>query len=138
MGRQNRPADAPPTGPWKSDYKITNQPSAAEALSSLSTLVFAYAGTPAFFSIVSEMREPRRYIRSMVICQTIVTVLYLAIGIVVYYYCGSYVASPALGSAGPLFKRICYGLALPGLMASMILLSHVRAYSYTSLAVGPY
>lgn len=71
------------------------------------------------------MREPRQYGRSMAICQTIVTVLYLAIGIVVYYYCGSYVASPALGSAGTLFKRICYGLALPGLLASMILLSHV-------------
>ncbi|KAF7195235.1 N amino acid transport system protein [Pseudocercospora fuligena] len=127
VGLQDRPSDAPQTGIFVSDYKITANPSPASAFQALSTLVFAYAGTPAFFSIVSEMREPRQYGRSMFICQGIVTALYLAIGIVVYYFCGSYVASPALGSAGQLFKRICYGLALPGLLASMILLSHVPA-----------
>lgn len=73
------------------------------------------------------MREPHQYGRSMFICQGIATSLFLAIGIIVYYFCGPYVASPALSSAGPLFKRICYGLALPGLLASMILLSHVPA-----------
>ncbi|KAF2166681.1 hypothetical protein M409DRAFT_23312 [Zasmidium cellare ATCC 36951] len=137
VGLQDRPADAPQTGIFHSDYKITASPTPASAFSALSTLVFAYAGTPAFFSIVSEMREPRQYGRSMAICQTIVTVLYLAIGIVVYYYCGSYVASPALGSAGTLFKRICYGLALPGLLASMILLSHVPAkYIFVRILKG--
>ena len=125
VGVQDRPSAAPQTGPWSSDYKITSTPTPAGAFQALSTLVFAYAGTPAFFSIVSEMREPRKYVRSMSICQSVVTALYLAIGIVVYYFCGSYVASPALGSAGTLMKRICYGLALPGLLASMILLSHV-------------
>lgn len=125
VGVQDRPSAAPQTGPWSSDYRITATPTPASAFQALSTLVFAYAGTPAFFSIVSEMREPRKYVRSMAICQGVVTALYLAIGIVVYYFCGSYVASPALGSAGVLMKRICYGLALPGLLASMILLSHV-------------
>ncbi|KAK4630125.1 N amino acid transport system protein [Fulvia fulva] len=127
VGVQDRPSAAPQTGPWSSDYRITATPTPASAFQALSTLVFAYAGTPAFFSIVSEMREPRKYVRSMAICQGVVTALYLAIGIVVYYFCGSYVASPALGSAGVLMKRICYGLALPGLLASMILLSHVPA-----------
>lgn len=53
------------------------------------------------------------------------TALYIAIGVVVYYYCGSYVASPALGSAGALMKKVCYGLALPGLLASVVLVTHV-------------
>jgi hypothetical protein len=44
---------------------------------------------------------------------------------VVYYYAGSYVASPALGSAGVLMKRICYGLVLPGLIVSTLLYIHV-------------
>lgn len=88
-------------------------------------MVFAYAGTPAFFSIISEMREPRQYTKSMIMCQSTVTVVYIAIGIVVYYYCGSYVASPALGSAGVLMKKICYGLALPGLLVSTLILLHV-------------
>jgi hypothetical protein len=88
-------------------------------------MVFAYAGTPAFFSIISEMRNPRNYTKSMVVCQSTVTAVYTAIGIVVYYYCGSYVASPALGSAGDLMKRVCYGLALPGLLVSTLILLHV-------------
>jgi hypothetical protein len=43
-----------------------------------------------------------------------------------YYFCGSYVASPAIGSAGPLLKKVGYGIALPGLLGSAILLGHVR------------
>ncbi|THW88669.1 hypothetical protein D6C77_06364 [Aureobasidium pullulans] len=127
VGVQDRPASAPQTGPWSSDYKITSSPSFTEAISAVSSLVFAFAGTPGFFPIVSEMRDPRRYTRSLIICQATVTSIYIAIGIVVYYFCGSYVASPALGSAGVTMKKVCYGLALPGLCVSTILLSHLPA-----------
>lgn len=71
------------------------------------------------------MRDPRGYTRSVLISQGFITAIYIAIGIVVYYFCGSYVASPALGSAGVTMKKVCYGLALPGLLVSTILLSHV-------------
>jgi hypothetical protein len=37
--------------------------------------------------------------------------------------CGQYVASPALGSAGPLIKKISYGIALPGLIAGPVVYS---------------
>jgi hypothetical protein len=47
------------------------------------------------------------------------------VGIVVYYYCGSYVSNPALGSAGVLMKKVCYGLALPGILLSTVLITHV-------------
>lgn len=94
-------------------------------MSAVATMVFAFAGSPAFFSIASEMRDTRLYTRSLVVSQAAVAVVYLVIGIVVYYYCGSYVASPALGSAGVLMKKICYGLALPGLIASCMLFVHV-------------
>lgn len=55
--------------------------------------------------------------------------MYLLVGIVVYYFCGSYVASPALGSAGPLLKKVCYGIALPGLLATTVLPAHVSLFS---------
>ncbi|KAJ9654985.1 hypothetical protein H2201_008898, partial [Coniosporium apollinis] len=127
VGIQDRPAEAPPEGVFVSDYKITNNPSFTEAISACSSLVFAYAGTPAFFSIISEMRDPRHYTRSLIICQSGVTVTYITIGIVVYYYCGSFVASPALGSAGVLIKKICYGFALPGLIVTTTLVIHLPA-----------
>ncbi|KAI4715894.1 hypothetical protein E4T48_07908 [Aureobasidium sp. EXF-10727] len=115
VGVQKRPASAPQQGPWQSDWKLIGNPTFMEAISSIGGLVFAYAGTPAFFSIVAEMKNPRQYTKALVICQSAITVVYIVIGVVVYYFCGSFVASPALGSAGVTMKKVCYGLALPGL-----------------------
>lgn len=129
VGVEDRPSAAPQTGPWASDWKLVGSPSFAEASAAISSLVFAYAGTPAFFSIVSEMRDPRHYRRSLIICQSGVTATYIAIGCVVYYFCGSSVASPALGSAGATVKKIAYGFALPGLLVTTTLVIHVSTQS---------
>lgn len=83
------------------------------------------------------MKDPRHYTRSLIICQSGVTVTYIVIGVVVYYYAGSYVASPALGSAGVLLKKICYGFALPGLIVTMTLVTHLPAkYIFIRLLRG--
>jgi amino acid transporter len=133
VGLQDRPADAPSLseGHWESDYRLTNAPTFVDGISAISSHIFAFSGTPAFFQIAAEMREPRHYTRSLLTCQSIVTVTYITIGIVVYYYCGSYVASPALGSAGVLMKKVCYGFALPGLIVTAMLMTHV---SYDELS----
>lgn len=110
---------------WKSDYKLVNTPSFTDGISAISTLIFAYAGTPGFFNIVAEMRTPKNYHRSLMACQGIITAVYIIIGTIMYYYCGSYISSPALGSAGPLIKKVGYGISLPGLLVSGIVLAHV-------------
>lgn len=125
VGVQGRPVSAPQEGPWVSDYKLVGNPSFTEAISAVSSLIFAYAGTPGFFAIVSEMREPRYYTRSLLICQGTVTSIYIAVGCAVYYFCGSYVASPALGSAGSTMKKVSYGFAIPGLLVTTMLFVHV-------------
>jgi amino acid permease len=130
VGIQDRPSAAPTDAVWVPDYKIVNSPDFTDAMTALCTIVFAYAGTPAFFSIAAEMREPRHFNRSLFLCQGVVTVFYLAIGIVIYYFCGSYVSSPALGSAGPVVKKVSYGFALPGLLVSTLLFIHVRVSSH--------
>jgi amino acid permease len=128
VGIQARPSAAPTDAVWVPDYKILNRDvSFTDAITAISTLIFAYAGTPAFFSIASEMRDPSHYNRALILCQSVVTGFYLAIGIVIYYFCGSYVSSPALGSAGPTVKIVSYGFALPGLVASTLLFIHVSA-----------
>ncbi|KAF5654453.1 neutral amino acid permease [Fusarium heterosporum] len=137
VGIQDRPAAAPQTGEWKSDWKTFGNPSFTEAISSISSLVFAYAGTPGFFSIAAEMARPEHYTRSLIVCQSGVTITYVVIGCVVYLYCGSYVASPALGSAGHLIKRIAYGISLPGLLATTVLVIHFAAkYVFVRLLRG--
>jgi len=125
---QDRPASAPQTnGPWVSDYKIAANPTFTSAITAISNLVFSFSGTPGFFAIISEMRNPRKYTFALLLCQAGVTAVYIIIGCVVYYYCGSYVSSPALGSAGGDVKKIAYGFALPGLIVTTTICSHVSS-----------
>jgi amino acid permease len=125
VGVQDRPAAAPQDGVWQSDYKLFGNPGFAQGVAAYGTLLFACSATPTYYALVAEMRDPRMYTRSLVIAQAGSTAIYLTIAVVVYYYCGSYVASPALGSAGPLIKRISYGIALPGLAVTTTLFIHV-------------
>lgn len=127
VGVQDRPASAPTTrGPWVSDYQIVGDPTFPQAITAVASLVFAYSGSSGFFSIVSEMRNPSQYTRALIVCKVGVTLIYAIIGCLLYYYCGSYVASPALGSAGGTVKKVCYGLALPGLIVTTTIVAHVR------------
>jgi amino acid permease len=126
VGIQDRPAAAPQTeAPWVSDYKLIGNPSFNEGITAVCSLVFAFSGTPGFFAIVSEMRDPRKYTPALLVCQSGVTAIYMVIGCVVYYYCGTNVSSPALGSAGGNIKKIAYGFALPGLIVTTTICSHV-------------
>ncbi|KAJ5190233.1 uncharacterized protein N7498_009218 [Penicillium cinerascens] len=138
VGIQDRPSAVPADLVWVPDYKIVNgDVSFTDAITAVSTMVFAYAGTPAFFSIASEMRDPAHYNRSLILCQSVVTGFYLAIGVVIYYFCGSYVSSPALGSAGPTVKIVSYGFALPGLIVSTLLFIHITAkYMFVRILYG--
>ncbi|KAG8423486.1 hypothetical protein J3458_000376 [Metarhizium acridum] len=131
VGVQGKPATASQDfeGPWRSNYELFKNPSFSGALGAITTLIFAYAGTPTFFSIASEMRDPKHYAKALMVCQSAITLAYIVVGVVVYYFCGSYVASPALGSAGPLIKKVAYGIALPGLLVTDLLLIHLAAKS---------
>ncbi|TXT13754.1 hypothetical protein VHUM_01121 [Vanrija humicola] len=127
VGRQERPAEAPQTGPWDKGFLIIGNPTFAEAMGAINVILFSSASSPIYYGIISEMRDPRKYPKAMYPCYAFLTAVYLIIGSVVYYFCGQYVANPALGSAGLLLKKICYGLALPGLCASMTIFNHVSA-----------
>ncbi|GAA5885816.1 hypothetical protein JCM6882_007571 [Rhodosporidiobolus microsporus] len=122
-----RPALAPADGDYTIDIVIWGKPSFASGMNAVASLVSAYAGVPAFMAIQSEMRDYRDFSKSLILCQSVVTVIYIVVGVVVYYYAGQYVASPALGTAGTLMKRISYGLALPGLVVGAILFVHLSA-----------
>ncbi|CAI7582203.1 unnamed protein product [Penicillium bialowiezense] len=128
VGLQDRPASAPKTdGPWVPDWKVVGNPTFAQGIAAASNLLFAFSGTPGFFSIVSEMRDPRQYTSAMLACQAAVTAIYAVLGCVIYYYCGTYVSSPALGSAGGTIKIISYAFAIPGLFVSMTIVTHIPA-----------
>jgi amino acid permease len=106
-------------GDWKLDVVAVGDPTFAEAMNAIATVCFAFSGTPAFYPVIAEMKDPRDYNKAMGLCQIVVTLVYTIVGVVVYACCGQYVANPALGSAGPLLKRIAYGLAIPALFVTV-------------------
>lgn len=93
----------------------------------MATIFCSGAGTSAFLPVMSEMRRPRDYNKAVYLCMSIVTASYLCFSLVVYRWCGQWVASPSLGSAGTTLKKVSYGIALTGLLVSACLYIHVAA-----------
>lgn len=122
---QGRPVDAPQTGPWTSDFTLIGDANLVGTMTAVSAIIFAYSGIPAFFTVLREMKEPKHYNRAMFTSLAGVFTTYAIIGTIVYVCCWSFVSSPALGSAGGVLKKVCYGLALPGLCVSACLVCHV-------------
>ena len=70
-------------------------------------------GHTSFFAFMAELKDPYDFPKALYLLQGIDISLYIVAAVVIYYYTGSDVVSPALGSAGPLISRIAYGMALP-------------------------
>jgi hypothetical protein len=73
------------------------------------------------------MREPRDFRKSLFLCMAIVIASYTSFSLVVYRYCGQWVAVPSLGSAGSTIKIVAYGVGFIGLLVSGCLYLHVGA-----------
>ncbi|KAF9691101.1 hypothetical protein EKO04_010635 [Ascochyta lentis] len=123
----DRPAAAPQTGDYEFGYHVIASPTFAAGITAAATIFCSGAGTSAFLPVMSEMKNPREYSKAVSWCMGIVTAAYLSFSLVVYKYCGKWVASPSLGSAGPTVKKIAYGIGLIGLCVSGALYVHVSA-----------
>lgn len=71
------------------------------------------AGHVAFFSFISELKEPREFPKALFLLQFADTTYYTISAVVIYRYGGENVASPALGSLSPLMSKVAYGIAIP-------------------------
>lgn len=125
----DRPAAAPPTGPYDLELSAGVPGSFVDVMSGISTIIFAYGGLPAFIPILKEMKKPTDFNKSLLVGQGITIVFYIIAALIVYTYCGQYIASPVLGSAGTLIKKISYGIALSGLLIGAVVVVHLLAKS---------
>ncbi|KKY14779.1 putative t-complex protein 1 subunit eta [Diplodia seriata] len=115
----------------------TIKTSLASAFLSTTNIVFAYAGHVAFFTFISELKDPREFPKALFTLQAADTSMYIIVAIVVYRYSGPDVASPALGSTGNVVKRVAYGIALPTIVIAGVIYGHVAAkYIYVRAFKG--
>lgn len=124
---QSRPAGAPAEGPYDKEVHAFASVGFSAAISAVSSMFFALAGTASFFTIHAEMKEPQKWKYSLLMGQGFVLFNYFVIASIVYGKVGIYVTSPALGSAGRLLAKICYGIALPALFFTALFQVHVAA-----------
>ncbi|GFG26867.1 N amino acid transport system protein [Aspergillus udagawae] len=124
---RDRPAAAPQEGPYELGFVAINNPGFAAGMVASCTIFVSSAGTSAFLPVISEMRNPKDYKKPLYVCMSLVTASYLAFSLVVYCWCGKWVASPSLGSAGQTIKMVSYGVALIGLVVSGTLYLHIGA-----------
>ncbi|KAF4963583.1 hypothetical protein FSARC_8415 [Fusarium sarcochroum] len=124
---QSRPTAGPSTGPIDLDIRVIPKTNFADAMTAISNQLFAVGASGVFFSISAEMREPAKFTRALIVGQGFIVFTCIAIASIVYGKVGQYLASPALGSAGPMIKKVSYGIALPGLVITAVLYSHIAA-----------
>lgn len=124
---RDRPAAAPQTGDFELGYHVIGSPTFVTGMTAAATIFCSGAGTSAFLPVISEMRQPRDYNKAVYVCMSLVTASYLTFSLVVYAWCGQWVASPSLGSAGDTVKKVAYGVGLIGLLVTACLYVHVAA-----------
>ncbi|KAF2840856.1 amino acid transporter [Patellaria atrata CBS 101060] len=90
-------------------------------------IILSYAGHVGFFSFISEMRNPRDFSKALAVSIGFSTLFYMFVGVIIYYYAGPNIASPALGSASPVVRKIAFGLAAPTIVIAGVINGHVAA-----------
>lgn len=114
--QQKRPAAAPPTGDFELGWTAIAYPTFAAGITASANLFIFSSGSSMYLPVISEMRRPQDYRKAAILTGILVGAMYLSFSLVIYRWCGIWISTPAFGSAGTLFKKISYGIALPGLV----------------------
>ncbi|EMR08504.1 hypothetical protein PNEG_03329 [Pneumocystis murina B123] len=101
------------------------------AFSSITNIIFAYGGHVIFFSLISEMKNPSDYVKSLYMLQICDIFVYLSV-VIIYIYVGdkefkrlSYVT--ALSAASPVIRKVAYGISIPTVIIAGSINAHVSA-----------
>ena len=114
--QRERPAAAPQAGDFELGWANFAYPTFVAGITASANLFIFSSGSSMYLPVISEMRKPQDYRKAALLTGGLVCAMYLSFSLVIYHWCGTWISTPAFGSAGTLFKKISYGLALPGLV----------------------
>ena len=124
---RDRPAAAPQMGPYELGFHAIAYPGFQAGIVAACTIFVSSCGCPGYLPVIAEMKRPQDFKKAAIIVAALVGSIYLSFSMVMYRWCGQWIASPSLGSAGPLLKKIAYGIALPSLVVSAGIFNHTSA-----------
>jgi amino acid permease len=108
------------------------------AFLAVTNIAVAFSGHSCFFSIMSELKQPRDWPKALLLLQVCDTILYLVVSVVIYVYVGPDVPSPALSAArSPVVRKVIWGIALPTIVIAGVIYGHVAAkYIFVRVFAG--
>ena len=114
-------------GKMPNKYTLWGNPNAtfADKMEAVTTIMFAFAGHVAFFSFMSELKNPKDFSKALAFLQISDISLYITSAVVIYIFGGEHVASPALDSASPLVRKIAWGVALGTVIIAGVINGHI-------------
>lgn len=125
--------DAPPGFDVK--IKVVGTPNFVETVNALLNIAFAFAGNQSFISVMAEMRDPSKDFPPALFMQKgFEVVIYTVVAVVIYAFAGDYVTSPALGSAPRLPAKIAYGILIPSVLGTGLVIG-ITAIKYMYVSI---
>lgn len=109
---------------------LVGKPNFVETVNAMLNIAFAFAGNQSFVSVMAEMRDASKDFPPALFMQKgFEVVVYTVVACVIYAFAGSAVTSPALGSAPSLPAKIAYGVLLPSVLGTGLVIG-VTAIKY--------
>ncbi|KAI6350225.1 hypothetical protein MCOR25_010575 [Pyricularia grisea] len=120
------------TSPWKPgpgmDIDLFRKIEFAPAFLGVTNVAVAFSSHSCFFSVIDEFKKPEDWPKALALLQIADTVLYLFAAIMIYYFVGKDVPSPALSAApGKILPRIIWGIAIPTIVIAGVIYGHVAS-----------
>jgi amino acid permease len=112
---------AGPRAPPGFDVKITlvGKPTFIETVNALLNVAFAFAGNQSFLNVMAEMRDASKdFPPALFMQKSFEVVIYVIVACVIYGLAGDAVTSPALGSAAEVPAKIAYGILIPSVLGT--------------------
>lgn len=125
--QQDRPAAAPQTGDYELGWTAVASPGFVAGIMASANIFISGSGSSMYLPVISEMRRPQDYRKAALVASLLVGAMYLTFSLVIYRWCGVWLTTPVFGCAGTLFKKLCYGIALSGLVIGVGIYQHVAA-----------
>ncbi|KAL2859507.1 transmembrane amino acid transporter protein-domain-containing protein [Aspergillus pseudodeflectus] len=113
--------------PNPGDAHAIRHPTLLSGFSASLNVVISFAGHLAFFSFQAELAEPKDFTKALITLQITDTFLYLMAAVVIYYYAGASVRSPAFLSTSPTIAKVAFGTAIGTIVIAGVIIGHVGA-----------
>lgn len=96
------------------------------AFLAVTNIAVAFSSHSCFFGVIGEFQKPQDWPKALALLQIVDTSLYLVAAIVIYYYIGPGVPSPALSAAGSdTMRKAIWGVAIPTIVIAGVIYGHV-------------